>query len=148
SSPKAPSRGRSPSSTTTPGSSALPWPSSPIWWDDGSPRGRRSSRSSPRDRPATEPRRRPPGPPRRPPAARIRVVMASRCADRSLLPLTRARVEPLFLTLLLVLVARVCLARGIGLVQEPHRLDAHEERLWFEWAHPRSDTAALFARAA
>jgi hypothetical protein len=62
--------------------------------------------------------------------------------------MTRSRVEPLLLTLLLVLMTGVCLARGIGLVREPHRLAAHEERHWFEWAHPRSDTAARFAQAA
>jgi len=62
--------------------------------------------------------------------------------------MTRIRFEPLLLGLLLVLVAGVCLARGIGLVREPHRLDAHEERGWFEWARPRSDAAAGFARAA
>jgi hypothetical protein len=58
------------------------------------------------------------------------------------------RLQPLLLALLLLLVAGVCLARGIGLVREPHRLDAHEERQWFQWAHPRSDAAARFARAA
>jgi len=62
--------------------------------------------------------------------------------------MNRARFESLLLTLLLVLVAGVCLVRGIGLVREPHRMDAHEERHWFEWAYPRSDAAARFAGAA
>ncbi|HEV7515364.1 MAG TPA: hypothetical protein VGR07_03610, partial [Thermoanaerobaculia bacterium] len=48
----------------------------------------------------------------------------------------------------LVLVTGVCLARGIGLARDPHRLAAHEERTWLAWAYPRSDAAALFARAA
>ena len=56
--------------------------------------------------------------------------------------------ERFFLTALLLLVAGVCLVRGIGLVREPERLDAHEERVWMRWAYPRSDTEAIFARAA
>ena len=56
--------------------------------------------------------------------------------------------ERLLLAVLLVLVAGVCAARGIGLIHEPHRLEAHEERTWLQWAYPRSDTEAIFARVA
>ncbi len=59
-----------------------------------------------------------------------------------------ATLERLLLTGLLLLVAGVCLARGVGLIRDPHRLDAHEERIWLAWAYPRSDTAAIFARVA
>lgn len=48
----------------------------------------------------------------------------------------------------LALIAAVCLLRGIGLARDPHRLTAHEERVWFAWAVPRADAAALFGRAA
>jgi len=57
-------------------------------------------------------------------------------------------IERLLLALLLALVAGICLARGIGLILDPHRLDAHEERIWMQWAYPRSDLPALFARVA
>ncbi len=57
-------------------------------------------------------------------------------------------IERLFLALLLALVAGICVARGIGLASDPQRLDAHEERTWMQWAHPRSDLPALFARVA
>jgi hypothetical protein len=56
--------------------------------------------------------------------------------------------ERLLSTALLLLVAGVCLVRGIGLVRDPDRLEAHEERVWMHWAHPRSDTPAIFARVA
>ncbi|HXO19682.1 MAG TPA: hypothetical protein VOA87_07125 [Thermoanaerobaculia bacterium] len=62
--------------------------------------------------------------------------------------MSRSRLERLLLALLLALVAGVCLARGIGLLRDPHRLDAHDERAWFDWAYMRPDSAAIFARAA
>jgi hypothetical protein len=60
----------------------------------------------------------------------------------------RTRLEALLLALLLVLVAGVCVTRGGALVREPLRLDAHEERGWFEWSYPHPEAPALFARAA
>jgi hypothetical protein len=49
---------------------------------------------------------------------------------------------------LLALVAGICLARGAGLASDPQRLNAHEERIWMQWAYPRSDLPALFGRVA
>jgi hypothetical protein len=60
----------------------------------------------------------------------------------------RTRPESLLLALLLLLVAAVCVLRGITLVREPHRMDAHEERRWFEWSYPHPEAPALFARVA
>ena len=62
--------------------------------------------------------------------------------------MSKLSIERFLLPLLLALVAGVCLARGIGLARDPHRLEAHEERVWLGWAYPRSDAPALFARAA
>jgi hypothetical protein len=62
------------------------------------------------------------------------------------LKLMTSTLERLLLASLLLLVAGVALARGIGLVRDPHQLDAHEERIWMQWAYPRSDTKAIFAR--
>jgi hypothetical protein len=56
--------------------------------------------------------------------------------------------ERLLATALFLLVAGVCLVRGIDLVRAPHRLAAHEERVWLAWAYPRSDDPAIFARVA
>ena len=62
-------------------------------------------------------------------------------------PLERWLVLPLLALLaLLVLVAVVVGSRGVRLWQEPHRLDAHEERTWLGWAYRGPGTAALFAR--
>lgn len=62
--------------------------------------------------------------------------------------MSRSRLEPLLLAALLFLVAGVCLVRGVGLLRDPHRMDAHDERGWLPWALPRTDAAALFAEAA
>src|SRR4051794_23732748 len=101
-----------------PGSSVSPSPSWPTWRGGGSRRGR----STP------------------PPPSSYKVPCRALCraAAGRLEPMNRVRLEPLVLSLLLVLVAGVGLARGIGLLREPHRMDAHEERQWFEWAYPRS----------
>lgn len=56
--------------------------------------------------------------------------------------------ERFLVAALLLLVAGTCLVRGIGLDRAPHRLDAHEERAWLQWAYPRSDTPAIFTRVA